>query len=46
MSDQTSNTGAHSILQDRAEKNARLLLALQMEEELAEFIATHEPEDV
>jgi hypothetical protein len=30
------NQGAHAILQDRAEKNARLLLGLQMEEGLIE----------
>lgn len=36
MNDQTSNTGAHAILQPRAEKNAKLLLALQMEEGLLE----------
>ncbi len=36
MNDQTLNAGAHAILQPRAEKNAKLLLALQMEEGLLE----------
>ncbi|MEY3395889.1 MAG: hypothetical protein RL346_2126, partial [Verrucomicrobiota bacterium] len=39
MSNSIINTGAHDILQPRAEKNARLLLALWMEEGLIESLS-------